>query len=991
MNLHLRQGIKSILRTPKICVLFFVFFLFLNVILGSSLVAIQMIQDFKTNCRDEYSTIGVFEYQNEVENSFEDYKKTRDELQCFFEKPHAYVRSWDITSQRLGYTPELNRRANGTYYEGYGVVVIKIQQFFDEEQKIQGATVLETLYDKQDHEEQRVFLSVPGQRLQEGHTYIVSGLFYKGKSGVDYFEVKEFSNRIAESQGFDGSLENMCLDITTEDGYEIPESADYFRKIAETYRVINDSITIQETNDLEALYPFHEKINVIKEGESFTQEEQGDIPKCVISDTLSERMGKKPGDTIELSVSQSRESVPAAAYWNGNGFDGQETYQVAGIYQGDDEYDYVMYVPKKTEFSAADTMGDGILGQVLIENGSEEIFQKEIGRMLPDTVGLKIYDQGYHAVVAPLNEILYMARILCTLAVMIGIALVLLFGYIYVYRQQRTGQIIWSLGAGKSAVYTYFLSGAAVIALGAGLMGGILTALLNQKTGTLIYDMAQSAGGIDYRYSNGNLSVQKAMGFAGEESIWPILLSAVGIILAVAVCICFFVALSQKRKRRRKWFRPKEKSRVSQSLAGGAGKYALISLRRRKGRNVLLLLTVTLSAFFLFQLSASRDSYKKQLEDFQKNSKVTGKFIDYRGKNDTKLAISGISINEMMRSGYIENMWVSISLKYEYAEMDREGGSLAIDVPENPYVLESTANRMKKGPDLIFTNDITHTVGLSERLWKNITYAQGYDETIFEKIYEYGVPCIIPESLMQEHGIQLGDQIGMYVLQGAGYISGFIMDVAGSYPDEGISKPPIYTSLYCVYGSEYLFDTENEPDESLEAVTAGSVSFELKDSSRITEFKDYLTEKKYSSVNNLGERREFILINDMEYLNTQQNMTQKMRYMNVFLPIIQVLLEIIILVVSFMMIRNRREEILLMRKLGTSKGRIFSSIFIEQFLIGLAGCVLGSLMWCMVFRSMDQTGTILSAVLLLLWTVGMILPMGEILRKSLLDVMQEGE
>ena len=73
MKLHIKQGIKSIFRTPKIGVLFCVFFIFMDIILGTSLVFIHMIQEFKNQCKDEYSTIGVFEYENEIDSSFEDY------------------------------------------------------------------------------------------------------------------------------------------------------------------------------------------------------------------------------------------------------------------------------------------------------------------------------------------------------------------------------------------------------------------------------------------------------------------------------------------------------------------------------------------------------------------------------------------------------------------------------------------------------------------------------------------------------------------------------------------------------------------------------------------------------------------------------------------------------------------------------------------------------------------------------------------------------
>lgn len=991
MKLHIKQGVKSIFRTPKIGVLFCVFFLFMDIILGTSLVSIHMIQGFKNQCKDEYSTIGVFEYENEIDSGFEDYEKVRETLQSFFDKNHEYVRDWDINSQKLGYTPELNRRKEGTYYEGYGVIVIKIEHFFDSSTMVQNATVLEELYDKGDHEGRRIYLSVPGEKLEEGHIYIVNGIFYKGKSGVDYFDIKEFSNKTAENEGFDGSIEKMCLDITKEDGYEIPESADYFQKIADTYEVINNSVIIQETDNLENLYPFHEKIKVINEGKSFEVKENEEALECVISDTLSERLSKKVGDTIELSISEPENSEPVAAYWSEKGFQSQETYKIVGIYQGEEGGDYCVYVPKKSDFSAGDSVGDATLGQVWIENGSEEVFRKEIKSILPDNVSLKIYDQGYHAVIGPMDEILYMAKILCILTVVTGIALILLFGYIYVYRQQRTGRIIWSLGAGKSAVYTYFLSGAGALVAISVMIGSILTAILNQKTGSFISDAAQAAGGIDYRYSNGNLSVKNNVAFAGKESVLPILLAALGIILAVVFCICFFVRLSMKKRKHRSLFVRKDRGRVSKSLAGGAKKYAMISLVRRKGRNVLLFFTVALSSFFMFQLSESQASYGKQLQEFQKDSSITGKFMDYRGKYDSGLIIYGKEINDMMRSGDIDKMKVSKNMKYEFLKISDNEDELKVCMPRTTYEKESACNRLMIGSDFVATNDISNTVGVNEQIWKNIQYADGYDETMFENMPEDKWPCIIPESLLKENGIQFGDKIGIMVLYDDGSLAGVIVDVVGTYPDSGMSNPAIYTPLECYLSPEVLFETEEEPAEILNYLYFGSVAFELKDSHKLADFKDYLSENGYSGVNEMREKREFVVLNDIEYLETQQNMTQKMKYMNVFLPIIEVLLEIIALVISCIMIRNRKNEILLMRKLGTSKGRIFSSILIEQVLIGFAGCVSGILVWSIIFRRIDLTGLLLSLLLLVLWSVGSIFSIGKILRKRLSKAMQEGE
>ena len=155
-----------------------------------------------------------------------------------------------------------------------------------------------------------------------------------------------YSNDAASDTGIEIPT---VLDITveTESGisYEIPEA---YEKAGETLQVIDDFVVVNSTDNLMAMYPFHQEKQYIVEGRSFTDEEYISGERViVISDLVAARLGKTVGDELKLAFIPPDESGSAPNYWAGNGFTNQSDFTIVGITNSVDENEWYVYIPKR--------------------------------------------------------------------------------------------------------------------------------------------------------------------------------------------------------------------------------------------------------------------------------------------------------------------------------------------------------------------------------------------------------------------------------------------------------------------------------------------------------------------------------------------------------------------------------------------------------------------------------------------------------------------
>ena len=126
-----------------------------------------------------------------------------------------------------------------------------------------------------------------------------------------------------------------------------------------------------------------------------------------------------------------------------------------------------------------------------------------------------------------------------------------------------------------------------------------------------------------------------------------------------------------------------------------------------------------------------------------------------------------------------------------------------------------------------------------------------------------------------------------------------------------------------------------------------ALSFTLKDNHKLTEFKAVAAEYfvKAGSTEHSIFPLYSLAIHDQQFNSTIFALDRNIRLMQVVLPLMNLLAIGIGFVVSYIYIRNRKQEFAIMVSLGTSKRTIFSLVFWEQVTLGLTGIILGALLW----------------------------------------------
>ena len=91
--------------------------------------------------------------------------------------------------------------------------------------------------------------------------------------------------------------------------------------------------------------------------------------------------------------------------------------------------------------------------------------------------------------------------------------------------------------------------------------------------------------------------------------------------------------------------------------------------------------------------------------------------------------------------------------------------------------------------------------------------------------------------------------------------------------------------------------------------------------------------------------RVCVVIEDSQFNETLSSIVQRSKYLEMIYPILLSLVCILGLITGFLTVNSRREDIALMRGMGTQKRRIFATIFGEQVLLLIIGALPAAAVW----------------------------------------------
>lgn len=987
------------------------------------MINIISIESFLKELDNHYTTIGLIEYIGADYPNDTVYDPSMTEALKDFDFSSLTdfdgTILWDKSSRSVGYIDGFFR--TDSYIPKNGASVLVVGSVTPSGDGYYSAIISKVIYSNLARENTRIIINAGNKELQKGHYYLIYGNVYRTLSNFLYFDFEEYSNLIAEEKGIE--VPNF-LDITCEPGsgslYKLPEDCPLYQ-VADTWKIINNSVLVCATDNLMSLFPFNQQELYIAEGRVFSDEEYRNGSKvCIISDNAAKRIGIGIGDTINLSVAVSKYPGIENSFWIEDGFQYSDEFTVVGITNSVQDKDYYVFVPKSSGVPSEPYYIGYTVGQAVIKNKDAVAFYEHMTPLMTGRLNLTIYDQGYSSVAEPFEIILRVIKIVTFVCAIMEIAMLVLFGFLFVYRQKTASEIMLLLGSGKKRVCAYFLYSSGLISLVASSLGAVTGYYLHERVISFISDIAKGYTTVDRRFSDGNLSVIKPMEF--KLNVKPGLFLYTGVIifaLAILFCLIFTVLTFVRNKPgQRKVSGPKRAGKTS-NLSGGSIKYALLSILRGGARSSVVPVVAAAIVFFFGYTANTLVNYQKQISEINKNTVISGYFTDINAKQVGNLVIEAYNLNDIYHSGYITDLTASRDINYYYLGISRFADGTVQEikplyVPQG-FAAETLRNYIKRGPSMVGTNDIRTAPEFFYSDNIIMKFIDGYDESFFAKTGEDIFYCMVPTSLMEEKGINLGDTIRIAVDMtvyseeyGAEIYKQIDLKVIGCFEKQGI-KDMIYVPLSLLFDTELVWDDKElltgAPSVTFDTgytitdrhkiylswFTFDSAAFKLSDTSKLAEFKDYLENMGYSQVNKIGNIREFVVLRDQRYNNVINNINQQMKYIGVLYPCLYALVGIIAIIISYLMTVSRKMEFAIMRGLGGTKKHTFFSFFTEQVILSVTGCALGLIVWKLLIGDVIQMHWLLVLGFLICYFIGSAVSIVMMNGKVVFEILSDKE
>lgn len=1019
-----KNGLKSTLRSPAKSTLFLVLLAALTAALALGLCVNSAVGGYLKDCQDFYHTIGQLEYIGAQYPS----QTAADETLASLLHSDAIdldalaalpgVISWESSRSALALTETLHRTDNAVYDAASAVILVD-HLSWDKNGGVYMATIRESVYSKTGYSRVVCFLSgVAREALSPGTTYVFHGRFILGRSSYLWFLPEEGTLTL------EGETVTLAPWQALEDG-SLPEDSPY-RLAAELLRCRNDGLRAELTSDMENLRPFQQEELTLVSGRLLAPSDGGQ-KLCVLSDRMADQLSVSVGDMLPLSlcfgdargIYESLEGdVPPA-----------ENYEVVGIYGATSDYSDWVFLPDSADYPAADTPTGYTLGQFRLENNEADSFYAAASELLSPGFRLTILDQGYRVMAEPYQELQRILQIFLWVCALVIGAVLALFGYLFVSRQRETAGIMLALGSGKGHVYRYFSAAATGVALPAAILGALAGRVMEQRVLQFVAAFTAKYQTPDVRFSSEYLSMSKTLIFAPKASL--VLYVMAGAVMAVgAILVCSLFAQNAMREKRpgkkRKPRAPKSPARPSR--ASGRLKYTWLSLRRGGLRTASTVLLCLVLSVFLGQLTATADTYQKQLEAVEQNTRLRGYAASFNGMQMDGLVVRAEVLQALWKTGLLESLDVSsVSGTYRLLGVcARADGTLTgLESPEMPdpsagFAYETFLNQMSLEPEWKITTSMTN----SPDFYYNppeITWLEGLDEGCLRQSVRD--VCVVPDTLLAREGLALGDVIRLRMMEYSNrgpFLYDLDLLVGGSYrlasgterlylpldhPFPLTSELPELTDRTQFAGLEALKQTgtflgdaalpEHQQwfypewtEEGLSRRTFSSAILTLKSPEALSDLRDAAAQEDFSSPRS-SKTRQWLVLDDKSYNTSVRTLSRQNQYLSALYTFLYLLSGVIALVLSFLLLLARKKEIAIMRGLGTRPGQIFAVFFVEQLVLSLLGAGVGYGVWRLTGGAALPLYYLLLCVILLLWCLGTGICTLRLLRSRALAVLSD--
>ena len=948
-----KQALQTTLRTPRRSLLFLLLLALISALLASSLGMSASLSRALALCRENYSTIGLAEYISggypELSALDSAAGQAADALAAAVAPDDALL-YYEPTRMALGDTDGLASRKT---FDG-GVLVLRVKQLVGDpangsQDDFYYAVVEEAPFSA-DATEGKLICVYTEDALSIGRIYLAHGSFFDGSSAYPSFGLAPYTAP-------DGSLTlPACQDITSEDGYTLPQDSPYLT-VAQTYAVESRALTLWCSDHPQDLYPFHKNVLTLAEGDWYTE------GGCLLSQSTAQALGLSVGDTFPLRTA-ARSDIPfSQSYQADRGFDTETTCRVDGLFAGSDDWKDMVFLPVSEDLPTA--VGAYTVGQFRLVNGQAQDYLD--GLTLPAGVRVTVYDQGYAASESSLGTMLRSVGVISAVCLAAGLAFLLLFAYLLIFRQQGVALTMKRLGVARRDILRYDVFCTLFPALPGCLAGFLVSLAACQALERVVAAALEDSGSADLHFSNAALSVSRSAAefLTAPSPLLLLALCAAVLVLALAFGLLFGV-LALRRKHQRRRFLPARDGARSRSLRGGSLKYALLSLCRGGFRALVPVIALLCAAVLFCRLAAVTESARTGLQALQQESSVRGYLTDISGRSLSGLlldesaaqalaAIPGVSDVTLCRSNHYDLLYVD---HQAYTDADGSHDGYTDGPGPHPrtygsYGWEIFMDYLRSRDEIIFTSSLH---GAPEFLYSQsveVEYLPGWDESFLSAPRGEEDACILPSSLMEEYHIALGDTV---TLEMPGNFDSFLMSfrVVGRYVQEGAANH-IYASLNLFEpwtGQAYkkgIIYVQRSVGGRLHTtfyvngpMTYQSATFTVPDCSDLESVKDALYQAGFSETSHLRSLRSFVTINDASYLSALHAAQQRLWYMDRLFPLIDALAVALAFLLGRLLLGRRAGELRTLRSMGVSPASAFWSLYWEQLLLVLLGAALGT-------------------------------------------------
>lgn len=345
----------------------------------------------------------------------------------------------------------------------------------------------------------------------------------------------------------------------------------------------------------------------------------------------------------------------------------------------------------------------------------------------------------------------------------------------------------------------------------------------------------------------------------------------------------------------------------------------LRNIQRQKWKSILNILVCTVAVCFAAFYVGSVESNKKQLQELPDTFHITGQVWNLSGRYNSGLLIWEKRADAIKNSRYISDYKENVEL-----------------IAQSPKL--QTTNEIEQ----IQVKGINSLRAANEIQKPEVIWQEGMDEKLF---LGEDSGCIISEEFMKKNGLKIGDQLELY-------ISSYHL---ASPDDRNLSLKELTKAQVTIVGSAKLeinsllvsLETAKKWfEESGEVYQASHVAFVVSEPMELNALKRELEKAGFLNViskANTNYKGEALVIDDILFIQSAENLRKSIRFLSSFYPFIFGLIFLVGYMVSYLLLQNRRIELAIMRTLGAEKGKIIVQIFCEHFLMAVAGSICGCL------------------------------------------------